>query len=1015
MPGFWSDNDVVHYSPQRLSMMEMSLPTDEGIPISIMERGRPIPKGDYKEFKNSEEHWQMLEEQMMDEEDTPPRKPASELHSSGEHTVNLLIDIAVPDRNDQYPRRSHVLGGLENDGAFIDHSSRQRRKSLASFPTGDFTYHHELHTETMEQLSRVNKENETLKNQIVQLQKDLSDAQDFIFSLQPRQINITESEAVSEYNSLCGMVQQWVDTNVGDALYERQMHREKLYLLHSAKDLLDLVSKPGKEAFVYLDTDEYNIVSAIMKFLCTEIFDRPFYCPIEDGAVKILSSVEKAMRNMEPRRDLSAIRSWRSETYTAVCQRPDFSEFRRARTMQLTDQLTGMMSVIVPRAEKRKLHVSIQNNIIKPAMALAHRLHLSVDRFSLEWTAFSRIPPESRSHSPKDFAEFECLNITQGARVIRFPLPNPRCTLTYILDMAPSLVFYEAKADAWGEAKTLKKARVLVALMKEGDEPYMPPRLNPSEYATCLGQLEDKNRESQNCLKRRYANLGKKARFWTVTYSRARKEDRQPKMEARNRNVDRSRGSSSGYPHNGYQQSRPRNSKESPRSFALPGMPPAMYKEWEESSTDYKWEETKPKLPVKAESPRSEKKSATASYLDAEVPVFGLQYGISRLSLREKVNTDTVVTRGSELSPSENISPNVKGDMERAFLMSLHCTDDADKTVIGLKGGNRSSIQASIFSDEVVSTPTTQATECMICVEPFSSTVIRPKLISIACLHEPSVCTNCMAISIKSELASKMWNQIKCPECQTSLINDDIQRLADPETYGRYEALSFRSLISADKNFVWCTQCPFGQLHASGNKQPIMRCLKCGHRSCFRHSVPWHERLTCEEYDALLKDPENFASAGGKEDLSVAKIMKMQEENNERLLIEEVTRQKQVNAVERQKARRRQQEEAERKREEIERQKKLDVDRLKMIEDIKRRQMEDELSLKMVQATTKQCPSCQWPIEKNEGCAHMTCIKCRAEFCWACLSDYEPIRQYGNDRHERSCEYHSDNLPSYHE
>ncbi|KAL8154507.1 hypothetical protein AgCh_000024 [Apium graveolens] len=45
-----------------------------------------------------------------------------------------------------------------------------------------------------------------------------------------------------------------------------------------------------------------------------------------------------------------------------------------------------------------------------------------------------------------------------------------------------------------------------------------------------------------------------------------------------------------------------------------------------------------------------------------------------------------------------------------------------------------------------------------------------------------------------------------------------------------------------------------------------------------------------------------------------------------------------------------------------------------------------ELSQSGILANSKPCPKCKRPIEKNQGCMHMTCTPpCKFEFCWLCL------------------------------
>src|SRR3569833_1667241 len=68
-------------------------------------------------------------------------------------------------------------------------------------------------------------------------------------------------------------------------------------------------------------------------------------------------------------------------------------------------------------------------------------------------------------------------------------------------------------------------------------------------------------------------------------------------------------------------------------------------------------------------------------------------------------------------------------------------------------------------------------------------------------------------------------------------------------------------------NFFRCPRrrCQAGQLHEDSASLaaalPIVTCIGCHRRFCFRHRERWHANMSCDEYDAYLADPENFRSA----------------------------------------------------------------------------------------------------------------------------------------------------------
>jgi ariadne-1 len=49
---------------------------------------------------------------------------------------------------------------------------------------------------------------------------------------------------------------------------------------------------------------------------------------------------------------------------------------------------------------------------------------------------------------------------------------------------------------------------------------------------------------------------------------------------------------------------------------------------------------------------------------------------------------------------------------------------------------------------------------------------------------------------------------------------------------------------------------------------------------------------------------------------------------------------------------------------------------------------DDSETANWIKSNTKECSKCQSTIEKNGGCNHMTCKKCKYEFCWVCMGSW---------------------------
>lgn len=145
-----------------------------------------------------------------------------------------------------------------------------------------------------------------------------------------------------------------------------------------------------------------------------------------------------------------------------------------------------------------------------------------------------------------------------------------------------------------------------------------------------------------------------------------------------------------------------------------------------------------------------------------------------------------------------------------------------------------------------------------------------------------------------------------------------------------------------------------------------MTCRLCSHRSCFHHKVAWHENLTCDEYDALLADPANFRSRFDRENeaAEAAAEARRRQEDADRVFAQGLVAEERR---EREARERREKEERERRERERREREERERERREMREAAVRRKAEEEASVRTVGGTTKPCPGCKAPIEKNEG------------------------------------------------
>ncbi|KAG8747062.1 hypothetical protein FRC10_002478 [Ceratobasidium sp. 414] len=150
---------------------------------------------------------------------------------------------------------------------------------------------------------------------------------------------------------------------------------------------------------------------------------------------------------------------------------------------------------------------------------------------------------------------------------------------------------------------------------------------------------------------------------------------------------------------------------------------------------------------------------------------------------------------------------------------------------------------------------------CVVCFEPEPVVRFAERSPTADCAHSASVCVSCLEHHILIAIHHCGNMDVRCPHegCGKKLEYWDIY--ASVRNWGMlvyYEALLLRREVEGEKDFVWCKnpQCRSGQTHKNGKYNPVVICTTCNAKSCYNHDRPWHEGLTCEQYDKQRRDEE---------------------------------------------------------------------------------------------------------------------------------------------------------------
>ncbi|XP_045203208.2 E3 ubiquitin-protein ligase RNF14-like [Mercenaria mercenaria] len=203
-------------------------------------------------------------------------------------------------------------------------------------------------------------------------------------------------------------------------------------------------------------------------------------------------------------------------------------------------------------------------------------------------------------------------------------------------------------------------------------------------------------------------------------------------------------------------------------------------------------------------------------------------------------------------------------------------------------------------------------------------------------------CNECMRDYFSVQIRDGNVKGLECPDdkCESQAHPAQVKKLVSPDLFSKYDQLLFQTSLDTMSDVTFCPRPVCQSPVLMERETTLATCPVCHFTFCTLCRLVYHGLSPCKlKADGLLKLREEYLSA----DSATKKLL---EKRYGKITIQQA--------------------------------------------------LEESFSNEWLKQHSKQCPGCGAFIQKIDGCNKMTCMKCRAYFCWICNSSLSRANPYSH-------------------